>query len=128
MSPVPVGMESGTLFDSQISASTVFNANCAARKARLHLKSGGKPWSWCALNNNYNQWLQVDLQQTTRVAGIATQGRHDANQWVTAYKLQFREGGYTFKFYRRNGDNSETVRLQVAKKKTCVKCLFEHGG
>ena len=58
---------------------------------------------------NTNQWLQVDLQQTTRVIGIATQGRHDWDQWVTKYKLEYGDDGLTFRIYKRNLDTSDTV-------------------
>ena len=58
---------------------------------------------------NTNQWLQVDLRNTARVIGIATQGRHDYDQWVTKYKLQYGDDGQTYSIYRRNGDTSDTV-------------------
>ncbi|XP_064477173.1 lactadherin-like [Ornithodoros turicata] len=49
--------------------------------------SGG----WCALRNNGNQWVQVDLGPPTRVTGVATRGRGDSRrkQWVTAYRLAY---------------------------------------
>ena len=73
-------MESGAIFDSQITASSVYNDNLAARNARLHFKGSKNPIrraGWVAGVKNINQWLQVDLQQITRVIGMATQGRHD---------------------------------------------------
>ena len=105
-------MESGAILDSQISASSVWDANHAAQQARLHFKAGGrKTGSWSSLHNDKNQWLQVDLQQTTRVTRIATQGRNGYNpgQWVTKYKLQYGEDGHTLTFYKRTGDHSDTV-------------------
>ena len=95
-------MENGTILDSQISASSVFNPNCAAEQARLHFKADGvKTGSWSAKNNDKNQWLQVDLQQTTRITAIAKQGRNGdtPGQWVTEYKLQYGEDVQTFKVY-----------------------------
>ena len=99
-------------FDSQITASSVKNDNLAARNARLHFKGSENPIrraGWVAGRKNTNQWLQVDLKQTTRVIGIATQGRHDFDQWVTKYKLQYGDDGQTFRVYKRNGDISDTV-------------------
>jgi len=104
-------MEDRTILDSQISASSVFAGNYAAQQARLHFKAGGgKTGGWSAQTNDDNQWLQVDLQQTTRITRIATQGRngYTPGQWVTQYKLQYGEDVHTFKFYR-NGDHSYTV-------------------
>ena len=105
-------MESGAIFDSQITASSVYNDNHAASNARLHFKGSENPLrraGWVAGVKNTNQWLQVDLQQTTRVIGIATQGRHDWDQWVTKYKLQYGDDGLTFRIYKRNVDSSDTV-------------------
>ena len=104
-------MESGAVLDSQISASTEFNSNLAARRARLHLKAGEGhgAGSWTARQKNDNQWLQVDLNETTRVMGIATQGRNGSPQWVKNYKLQYGDDRQTFTFYRGNGDTSDTV-------------------
>ena len=112
--PVPLGMESGVITDSQISASSVYSNQHVPQNARLHFKGAKAPLAfvsagWRAGEGNTNQWLQVDLQQTTRVIGIATQGRHDYDQWVTKYKLQYGDDGQPYSVYRRNGDISDTV-------------------
>ena len=122
--PVPLGMESGAIFDSQITASSVYNDNHAASNARLHFKGSENPLrraGWVAGVKNTNQWLQVDLQQTTRVIGIATQGRHDWDQWVTKYKLQYGDDGLTFRIYKRNVDTSDTVWI---RKTFWTSCFF----
>ena len=72
-------MESGVITDSQISASSVFSNKHVPQNARLHFKGAKAPLAfvpagWRAGVRNTNQWLQVDLQKTTRVIGIATQG------------------------------------------------------
>ncbi|XP_078365168.1 EGF-like repeat and discoidin I-like domain-containing protein 3 isoform X2 [Oculina patagonica] len=117
----PLGMESGAILDSQITASTVYDANHAAHQARLHFKrSGDIQGGWSARPSDNNQWLQVDLQRTTRVTRIATQGRYRYNQWVTEYKLQYGEDGQTFKTYRRIGDQSDTIFQGNTEKDTVV--------
>ena len=103
-------MESGAILDSQISASSEWDINLPAQQARLHfVKTVYGAWS--ARSNDIHQWLQVDLLNTTRVSGIATQGRNgrSCSQWVTKYKLKYSEDGQAFKFYRRSGDNSDKV-------------------
>ena len=103
-------MESGAILDSQISASSEWDFNLLAQQARLHfVKTVYGAWS--ARSNDIHQWLQVDLLNTTRVSGVATQGRNGccSNQWVTKYKLKYSEGGQAFKFYRRSEDNSDKV-------------------
>ena len=60
--PVPLGMESGAIFDSQITASSMFNDKHAAPNARLHFKGSENPLKragWVAGVKNINQWLQV---------------------------------------------------------------------
>ena len=103
-------MESHAILDLWINASSEASSVYRASLARLRQKNyaygaGG----WAAMDNDHDQWLQVDLQQTTRVTGIATQGRYDFNQWVKSYKLQYSQDGNTFTFYRRTGDYSDTV-------------------
>ena len=110
--PVPLGMENGVITDPQITASSIHNYKHGSQNARLHFK--GDPLTfvsagWAAGLLNTNQWLQVDLQHITSVIGIATQGRHDLDQWVTEYKLQYGDDGQTYSVYSRNGDTSETV-------------------
>ena len=110
--PVPLGMESGAIFDSQITASSMSNDRHAAPNARLHFKGSENPvrhGGWVAGEKNINQWLQVDLQHIIRVIGIATQGKPASKQWVTKYKLQYGDDGQTFRVYKRDGDVSDTV-------------------
>lgn len=107
-------MESRAISDSQISASTEFSDDYAAHQARLRVIEGG----WASLLKDNNQWLQVDLLRTTRVTGIATQGKNASQQWITEYKLEYGEDGQTFTFYIQNGDKSDTVRLYIASLKS----------
>ncbi|KAL9974953.1 hypothetical protein ACROYT_G012065 [Oculina patagonica] len=105
VNPVPVGMESGAILDSQITASSEWSSTFAAHQARLRFGRG-----WAAGQNDNNQWLQVDLQQTTTVTRIATQGMNGYSQWVTEYKLQYNgDDEHTFKFYRQIADHSDTI-------------------
>ena len=103
-------MESGAILDSQIRASSEWDINVPVQQARLHfVKTVYGAWS--AKFDDIHQWLQVDLLNTTRVSGVATQGRNGCpcDQWVTKYKLQYSEDGPAFKFYRRSGDESDMV-------------------
>ena len=108
----PLGMNSGAISDAQITASSQYDINHAARQARLHFKkAGSKQGSWSARTNDFNQWLQVDLGWYTIVTRVATQGRNAANQWVTTYRLQYSDDGVTFQFYKETRDNSPKVCL-----------------
>ena len=53
-----LGMESGAIFDGQISASSEWNDSESAVRSRLHLeKDGDKPGGWAAGTSNGEQWL-----------------------------------------------------------------------
>ena len=46
----------------------------------------------------------------TRITGVATQGRSDMNQWVTKYKLQYRNNSTAFQYYKENGQVEDKVK------------------
>ena len=104
-----LGMESGKITDSQISASSRYNDNGSARMGRLHNQE--RSGAWTAATNDTNQWLQIDLgSYYARVTRIATQGRYGVSiQWVTEYKLQHSEDGVNFQYYREQGQTTDKV-------------------
>lgn len=106
----PLGMAFGAISDYQISASSQQDGNHIATQGRLHFKGdSSKAGCWSALNNDANQWLQVDFGSYTRVTGVATQGRYDDDQWVTKYRLQYSDDGMTFQVYKKTGEKSTKV-------------------
>lgn len=56
-----------------------------------------------ARTNDDKQWLQVDLGGPSKVTRCATQGRDNANEWVTKYKVQYSSDGRTFVTYQKYG-------------------------
>ena len=105
-------MESGAISDSQISASSDYDDNHSAKRARLNMKRDGanKQGGWSAGILEENQWLQIDLGSYTTVTRVATQGRNVVSQWVTKYRLQYSNDGVIFHPYRERGENSAKVR------------------
>ena len=98
---LPLGMESGHLPDSAISASTSYDANHIPQFGRLNkIPASGKAGAWCAKSNDVKQWLQVSFGQQTTVTKVATQGRHKYNQWVTSYTLSYSVDGAHWVWYR----------------------------
>ncbi|KAH9366200.1 hypothetical protein HPB48_016765 [Haemaphysalis longicornis] len=71
--------------------------SCSPDEAQLFARGG-----WCALRNNGNQWLQVDLGPATRVTGVATRGRGDARRkhWTTAYLLSYSNDSVHWHHYK----------------------------
>ena len=108
-------MENGDIKDAQITASSEFDGNHAAKQGRLNfLAVPGKAGSWSARTNDVNQWIQVKLPGYTKITQFATQGRNAFNQWVTQYKLEYSEDGVTFHYYHEPGQSAAKVlrRLQ----------------
>lgn len=102
-------MQSQAISDGQITASSQFSPKHGPAKARLNYK--GQPGAWSSKSSDKNAWLQIDLRtQVLKATRVATQGRGDASQWVTKYKLQYSENGKSFKTYRLKGDTEDTVR------------------
>jgi hypothetical protein len=50
-----------------------------------------------------DMWLQVDLLNTTYVKGVATQGRHDYNQFTQQYQLSYSDDGVAWTIYKEEG-------------------------
>ncbi|KAL9979424.1 hypothetical protein ACROYT_G017095 [Oculina patagonica] len=86
-----LGMEDGRIKDTALSASTIYNANHAAKLGRVNLvPPKGYSGAWCAKTLDANQWIQIDLGRPTTVTKVATQGRQDCcNQWVTSYAVSY---------------------------------------
>ena len=113
-----LGMESGAIADSQITASSQFTVYHGPKRARLHTEeffSRKEIGAWSSLTKDLNQWLQVDLCKITPVTHVATQGRNSYSpaQMVTKYKLQFSNDGASFLFYKRQGESSDAVNRNI---------------
>ena len=93
-------MESGSIPDNDITASTVRNGNTAAKNGRLNYAVGP---SWCAGTDDGNSHLQIDLQTLHIICAVSTQGNSKANQWVKTYKLQLSTDGSTWTDYKEHG-------------------------
>ena len=96
-----MGMESGHLPNNAFSASTILGSNYIAHLSRLNqIAVGGKAGAWCSHSSNTNEWLQVHFGRETTVTKVATQGRYDADQWVTSYSLSYGVDGSHWAWYR----------------------------
>ena len=97
---MPLGMEDQRILSGQLRASSVYNYNQGPDRGRLnqfaaHSRTGG----WMAKNRDKNQWYQIDLEQTSIVKGIATQGRRGAHYWAITYQLSYSQNGAQFKTF-----------------------------
>ncbi|XP_020911456.1 uncharacterized protein LOC110249210 [Exaiptasia diaphana] len=95
---LPLGMEDKRINIGHLKSSTMYNPTYAPWRAGLHTTYG-----WLARTQNANQWIQVDLETPTHLRGIATQGRHNANQWVKQYRLSYGNSPGKLTMYREGG-------------------------
>ena len=112
-----LGMESGTIPDSHISASSQWDSSHAPFQGRLHFQGVFfKSGSWSARRNDLSQWLQVDLgSQYIKVTRVATQGRNGHSQWVTRYKLLYSKDGLNFLYYTEQGKPAHEVQSDLPR-------------
>ncbi|KAF7205016.1 retinoschisin 1 [Nothobranchius furzeri] len=88
-----LGFESGSITSDQISCSnqdqyTGWYSSWIPNKARLNNQGFG--CAWLSKFNDQHQWIQIDLKEEGVVSGILTQGRCDADEWITKYSIQYR--------------------------------------
>ncbi|XP_030837357.1 lactadherin-like [Strongylocentrotus purpuratus] len=78
----PLGLESGALPDSAFSESSCYSASQCSRSGRLNSAT-----VWAAYSADQYQWMQVQFESSYIVTAITTQGRNNADQWVTSYTI-----------------------------------------
>ena len=97
-------MENGKIEDKQITASSEYNIDYAAKYARLNNEK-----AWAAIFNDSERWLQIDLLNSTNVTGVATTGGVVEGMFVPAYQLTYSYDGVNFQFYEKQGNLSAKV-------------------
>ena len=85
-------MEDDTIQNSQVTASSDAGGGYEPYEGRLDHTAPG----WAAASNSQEQWIQIDLLDTTYVAGVITQGRHNVNQWVRTFRVLYSNDGTTW--------------------------------
>ena len=84
------GMQDHKIADAQISSSSDRGLLCAAAAGRLGSEAKGGAWS--PQVSNSAQYFQIDLTTPQLVTGVLTQGCAFADEWVTAYSLEYSLG------------------------------------
>ncbi|XP_074627543.1 uncharacterized protein LOC141885641 [Acropora palmata] len=107
-----LGMQSGAIPDSHITASSQHSDGFAAPRSRLYiLRTGSLYAAWIPSAHDQDQWLQIDIGELLCVVtAVATQGRGDYPLWVTSYKLQYSDKNTTdFQFYTEQGSTDSKI-------------------
>ncbi|XP_063056333.1 retinoschisin-like isoform X2 [Engraulis encrasicolus] len=105
-----LGFESGSVSADQISCNKPehyvgWYSSWTADKARLN--SQGYGCAWLSKFQDTSQFLQVDLKEVGVVSGILTQGRCDADEWITKYSVQYRSNeSFNWVYYKDTTGNN----------------------
>ncbi|KAF3694673.1 Discoidin, CUB and LCCL domain-containing protein 2 [Channa argus] len=110
-----LGLESGGVADSQLSASSVWEWNnnlgqqskWTASGARL--KKKGLPWA--TSQNDHKQWLQIDLKKEMKITGIITTGStlREYQYYVSAYQVLYSNDGKQWYIYREANSTQDKI-------------------
>jgi len=111
--PQPLGMESKTITDAQITASSIYSASYQPWFARLR----GKPLGWCPNTHHAGQWIQVDFTSVKIITAVATQGSaSNGAEFPPKFSISYSQDGASFtpyesgKEFSANVDNTNIVR------------------
>ena len=107
-----LGMRNRKIPNHAITASSMWDRNHAPYLGRLHFTARGSlQGGWSARHNNRYQYFQVDFRRPTKITAVDTQGRQNANQWVTQYRLAYSWDGLTWAYYKLK--DHIKVRLKI---------------
>jgi hypothetical protein len=125
LSPKALGMESGKIPDSAITASSFYSSNHKPSNGRLNKDIGYCAWT-TTRGGRVDSWFQVDLGKLATVTGIATQGSCKANEWTTSYSLSYSTNGQSWTAYKSAGITkvSHVYRSKSAKTKSLGKPTY----
>nr|XP_030121288.3 coagulation factor V isoform X2 [Taeniopygia guttata] len=124
---LPLGMESGEIKNTQITASSTKTSWFNTWDASLaRLNQNGKMNAWRAKFNNNQQWLQIDLLTVKKITAIATQGvtSMSAENFVKTYVLLYSNEGSEWKSYIEDSSSMPKVFLGNANSNGHVKNFF----
>ncbi|KAG7503796.1 hypothetical protein JOB18_045092 [Solea senegalensis] len=108
-----LGLESGGVADTQLSASSVWEWNFGQHREWLpsgaRLKKTGLPWA--PSQSDQQQWLQVDLKREKRITGITTTGStlREYQYFVSAYRVLYSNDARQWFIYREANSTQDKI-------------------
>ena len=115
----PVGLESGHVLDSQISANDYLTMHTGAQhahgpwKARLNrpfTPTDISAWATSHLSISDAFW-QIDLLMIHEVTAITIQGRSDYNQYITSFEISLSNNTFSWTFLKQSDGTTNKVRI-----------------
>lgn len=104
---------------------------CLPGRARWRTEQGWWCPPRCAWLSKYQdtaQWLQIDLKEVKVISGILTQGRCDADEWMTKYSVQYRtDENLNWVYYKDQTGNNRVSDLCFLDTGGRVACLVTAG-
>ena len=111
---IPLGMTTGAIANHQVRSSSDYNDATSTKFARLTTTTLVGASAWCAKILDTNQWLQINFGKVRRVTAVATQGRSDADQWVTTYYVEYSRNGDDWNTHEDKSGNAK-VRYNICR-------------
>uniref|UniRef100_A0A3Q1HWF3 Discoidin, CUB and LCCL domain containing 2 n=1 Tax=Anabas testudineus TaxID=64144 RepID=A0A3Q1HWF3_ANATE len=104
-----LGLESGGVGDTQLSASSVWEWNSEWSAAGARLKKTGLPW--VPSQSDVKQWLQIDLKREKRITGILTTGStlREYQYYVSTYRVLYSNDGKQWYIYREANSTQDKI-------------------
>ncbi|EPQ04593.1 Coagulation factor V [Myotis brandtii] len=124
----PLGMESGKIADTQITASSFKKSWWGDywEPSRARLNAQGRVNAWQAKANNNKQWLQIDLLKIKKITAIVTQGCKSlsSEMYVKSYAVHYSDQGVEWKPYRQKSSMVDKIFEGNSNIKGHVKNFF----
>ncbi|XP_074178552.1 coagulation factor V isoform X2 [Rhinolophus sinicus] len=124
----PLGMESGKIENTQITASSFKKSWWGDywEPSRARLNAQGRVNAWQAKANNNKQWLQIDLLKVKKITAIVTQGCKSlsSEMYVKSYAIHYSDQGVTWKPYRQKSSMVDQIFEGNSNIKGHVKNFF----
>lgn len=105
------GMQDYRIGDTQISSSDYWDSATNAHHSHVHgrlFNTHSEAQAFCGLLGDVDKWIQVDFNRDVKITGIVTQGRPNADQWVTLFNVQYKPDGAEDFQYVQNDNNHNT--------------------
>ena len=120
----PLGLQSGDIRDSQISASSVFTSSVGPENARLETNTGGGAWcpaGLVSIHSDTQEWIQIHLEEKVMVTGVSVQGRWAGGvgqEWTPELSVAWYDTDrdlyvQTNDVYTANTDTYSVVRINL---------------
>ena len=101
---------------------TVQCANSSGQVGNISLDFNTSGYhGWCSPENKVGMWVQVSCEQPRYWTEVIIQGRGDADQWVTSFKVSTTVSGNIWenvdegKVFPGNNDRNQKVRVRFAQ-------------